>query len=607
MAVVDNFQCCALSKAYDALLSSRQGRLSKKQLFSSALFNYQVRAVFGYNPPGALLSEGFVASATLDLSAFSAFGVLMGSITVAGSVIAVLPQGTYANIGSLITGLVSAINNAPTPYTATDSGGGTITIETSDPTAQANGFEIVIQINPTFSMVEELQFDNTTFRQPIQINDPDSINYQRTLIAKLGTAGQSVEVFKNRTFEQSVFIGNNGVWGAYAIAHQQSADRVWTAAFLPGGVFTVLNPNFTINNLYPSGAGAGWGIYNTFNNCLYFAATSTNRVIKIDSAGVQTNIGSVTGVTKLAFDPGSGTVWGIGTQSLFLIHPTTNVVTPVATVGENPVSINYWPVADLMLVAFKNIGVIRTYDMAGGVDTATFYSLVSVDTVFYSSIYNLIFAATTTATNIVLEDGSLLQNLSVGAAEFLQDEVSNDVIGVFSAGGVGFVRYFALGNDGEESFDGALENGVDPVYSDGSENCLTPAEQSDAVQLITTDCLTCNDTTTASVIPPSGNSYTIYFGNSSDDALDAAGVGALTSIIQSGYAATYSFDATSPSEYKYIAWPSLLGTPSRFYDPSTGFDVPVNTLYFVTINSIQYTVARSFYALGGAIDITIQS
>jgi hypothetical protein len=97
----------------------------------------------------------------------------------------------------------------------------------------------------------------------------------------------------------------------------------------------------------------------------------------------------------------------------------------------------------------------------------------------------------------------------------------------------------------------------------------------------------------------------IYYGNSDSFLLNNSEIQGLISLTTSTFAGDYSFIATVPSEYKYIAIPQSLGTPLAFTDPSTGFNVSMNTVYQVIINSTTYNVYRTYYKLGGAITIRL--
>lgn len=101
-----------------------------------------------------------------------------------------------------------------------------------------------------------------------------------------------------------------------------------------------------------------------------------------------------------------------------------------------------------------------------------------------------------------------------------------------------------------------------------------------------------------------------HWGNSADTALASADVlGLVSSALQTGFAGTYSFPAGA-SEYKILAYPSSFGTASTFKDTSTGFAVPFNAPYVVSVTNsfgvtTNYNVHQSSNMLGGAITIAV--
>lgn len=103
--------------------------------------------------------------------------------------------------------------------------------------------------------------------------------------------------------------------------------------------------------------------------------------------------------------------------------------------------------------------------------------------------------------------------------------------------------------------------------------------------------------------------YRIYYGNSSQETLTNVEVQALSNRLQSSKVATYTIGAAE-NNYKYIAWPVAYGTQSVFKDATTGFDIPMETPYQVSISNSygvteNYYVYRSTYQLGGSINIRV--
>jgi hypothetical protein len=100
----------------------------------------------------------------------------------------------------------------------------------------------------------------------------------------------------------------------------------------------------------------------------------------------------------------------------------------------------------------------------------------------------------------------------------------------------------------------------------------------------------------------------IYYGTSATSPLVAADIIALVSSpLASAFAGTYSFAA---GDYKYFCYPSSFGTATTFKDSSTLLDVPMETVYVVSITNAygvtaNYNVHRTTNILGSSISIII--
>ena len=101
-----------------------------------------------------------------------------------------------------------------------------------------------------------------------------------------------------------------------------------------------------------------------------------------------------------------------------------------------------------------------------------------------------------------------------------------------------------------------------------------------------------------------------HWGDSASTGLSSSDILALdSSALQTGFAGTYSFLAAA-SEYKIFAYPSSFGTATTFKDVSTGFAVPFNAPYVVSVTNAfgvvtNYNVHQSSNQLGSAITIAI--
>jgi len=102
--------------------------------------------------------------------------------------------------------------------------------------------------------------------------------------------------------------------------------------------------------------------------------------------------------------------------------------------------------------------------------------------------------------------------------------------------------------------------------------------------------------------------WRVHYGTDPSTTLTAAGVTGLTnSFLSSGFAGTWSFVA---GDYKYFAYPAVLGTATTFKDSSTNLDVAMEALYTVSITnpygvSTTYNVHRTTNILGSSINIII--
>ena len=260
-----------------------------------------------------------------------------------------------------------------------------------------------------------------------------------------------------------------------------------------------------------------------------------------------------------------------------------------------------------MWVAFSIPGVIRKYNLNGTVATSTFYSLSGAVSVIYSTVFNVLFAGSSTITHVIKMDGTLKNTISDGSLDFVENIADSLVVGFTDSGfgNIGYVNFFGLGDDGADVFDGALEDGVDPVLMDEADQCLSEEEINSAYQEMNKVCLSCSSFTDIANTTPSG-SNTIYYGNSATSALTASGIEGLTEVTAITFPGTYTF-ASSGGTYKYIAYPSNLGLAATFTDANTGFPVAMSTMYTVIINYITYNVYRTYNLMGGALSITVTS
>jgi hypothetical protein len=96
---------------------------------------------------------------------------------------------------------------------------------------------------------------------------------------------------------------------------------------------------------------------------------------------------------------------------------------------------------------------------------------------------------------------------------------------------------------------------------------------------------------------------TAYFGSSLATVLDAPSLLLLSgNVIQAGFKSSYAMPAGG---YKYLVFPTSWGIPSAFIDPTTGFEVPFETPYFVAVNGTPCSVYRTSWVLNAALSIEV--
>lgn len=655
-ASLQSIGCCIATKDYLAVRGSFKGRETDQQLVCATIATANLKFLTEYTPNGTIITPGFISEATLDMSTITVFGVLQGAIIIDGVVVGVLPEATYADLYEVITAVVAAINASYLGYTAIDNGDNTITIHAPGPGTEANGFAVTIQINPTFVNDKTITDAPKAYNQIIHINNAASSFDGFTVIASNATGGpaltaNTVTAFKGdatATTDFTVVTLPITIQG-YACVYNPVLDRIYIGGFggtrrigviTPGWVYNSANDiiiPFTPANPNPTDTlGFNRAYYNATNGAMYFTMPTNSglyyqsrSVLRIDNDLTQTQIIVAVNyqTTDMRIDPANGNMWLIPittspVRNVKIMNTSNTVTTTIAPANYYPTAIEYYPGdgsggSERMLVAFAPIAPatdfrINTYELDGTLDTAAWYTGAAViNNIFYSSLYNNFIITEGNNVQVLHADGTLKQTftgLSVNSTGFVQDTDFNYIIGTgtaFLTPSAGTVRFYTLTNDGDESADGALEGGTPDVYQTQDDQCATETLVNSAYQQLNNDCIDCGGTTTISSNTPVQTTYTIYYGNSDDDALDATGVAALTSAVKVGFGGTYSIPLTDPDNYMYFAYPTQLGTPTRLYDADTNFDIACDTAYQVVINYVSYTVYRSYYPLGGGFTLAV--
>lgn len=662
MAAVDNIPCCLVTKTNEILELSRKGCLTACKTNETAIFAFQVREFLSYQQLGRELTPGFVSSAVLDLSDFAGSlpAVLYGNIFVNGVLIAVLPQDSYADIDALIAALVVAINTASTVYNATDLGSGAIMVETTDPGSEANGFIVSVVINPTIIGTNSLE-PLWNINKAIYIDDPTSQFYGCVAYAcNIGTTPlllAAVRFFKNGVEipQSPVYFPNNGTLipgtiTSYVLCHDEQNDRIYITGYALRTKFSWIDNSFNVGLTTPPysaanpapGVGSlspGTGtapvdiIYNPIDGCKYISAQglvpgNTVTIYKLTASDVVSTVANAfvaTGEVHMAVNPVNGDMWLCGATNIYVFDITGATIATMAA-GGKPQGITYDPVGLRMYVSVYVAGsgnsFVMKLNMNGTIDDATFYTgtTTTLDNcnVFYSSVFNMLFINTDVGAGLTADIVDMSGNLNVNlpysdkpvSLFYTEDTGNNTVIATSYFPGVGdlqesIITYFTPTDEGDETFDGAMEGGTAPTYSTGEENCIDPTQYNDLTQKLVAECGCCESDTTAETPVPSSGQFVIYYGSDIAEGANAATIMAMNSVTQSGYAGDYLFEFLDPSEFRYVAIPSSLGTPGSFTDPDTGFPVAMATSYAVTINFITYNVYQTFYALGGAITVRL--
>lgn len=657
-------ECCLLEKVDTMNVYSYQGRLSQDRLNETALLNYQIEFIRNYIPNGTLLEEGFISSAILDMSTITVFGVLVGAVIVDGVVIGVLPEATYADLPAVITAVVAAINGGIYGYTAVDNGDSTITLTAPGPGTEANGFAVTIQINPTFILEKTISDTPRGYNQIIYIDNPSSFFDGYTVVCSKAATGvgpaptqNNVVAFKGSATTTANYISVSlpANLQGYALSYDPVNDQIYVGGFGGTRRIGVIKPGFTYTNandiiipFAPANPnptdtlGFFRAYYNATNQCTYFTMPSNSglyyqsrSVLKLSSTAVQTQIIVTLNyqTIDLQIDPANGNIWMIPittspVRNVKIMNTLDTVINTIAPVNYYPTAIAYYEGdgtggSERMMIGFAPILPatdfrIATYLLDGTLDNANWYVATgSVTNIYFSPIWNNFFITVGSGVLVLRQDGTLKQTFA-GIANnptgFVDDPNYFYTIGtgtIFTTPNVGAINFFTLTDDGSEEADGALEGGTPDVFMTEADQCVEEVYVNNLIEHLKAECgcEDCNETpTNGSVVPPPVTpTFLVYYGRSALTTLTNTQVEALASLTVVTYAGNYLFEAVIPSSYCYVAYPASQGTPSRIYDASTGFDVAVEAVFQVTINSIIYNVYRTYYELGGEITITFSS
>ncbi len=140
-----------------------------------------------------------------------------------------------------------------------------------------------------------------------------------------------------------------------------------------------------------------------------------------------------------------------------------------------------------------------------------------------------------------------------------------------------------------------------------TDNCLSEEQVQSMFDYIASKCKTCFQYPGFNYIDTNSSeeviTETIYYGSSSNPTLINEEILDLQNSIEKiAFSGSY---LTNANNYKYISYPTSLGTATSFKNTLNGLDVPMIPLYYVTIDGVLYNVHRSFYPIVGAVAIQI--
>lgn len=619
-----DISCCVADLDYNTALKIKRGQVTDACILTAIIKTAQVKIMNEYIPNGTLLVAGYISDATVDLSLATVGISISGDIIVGpidGSVdtylvIGIIPEATYATVQDLVTAIIVAITalTGTTGYTAVDNGDLTITITAPAGSGSAlNGTQVSIVLNPLFA-VETLIDQRVPYipRNVTYVDDPTDPLYGYYFVTCTGTtaADYKILVILDGVLQTTLTTGYTGA--PFAITYNYNTDNLQVGSVnFPWRIYVRDNdyPNFTAIS-QPSGFLVfAHATFNDFNDCTYFTSGSVN-LYKLDSSGNLSTIAMGVGTSYVSANPVNGDVWVTSGANIYRINAADAIVTTINVPGAT------WgiPYYDATTAKFYipmhlgGVGTIEIYNTNGTLDTAAWFTTTGQPyDLFFSTTFNYWFIATSSVTQIVRTDASLKQNLAYASSQLEEDTKNRKIYatqtGVAQAEAIAHIFYT---NTGEEVFTETLTNGTPDVYQEDADQCVPETDMNTMVQDLNSDCQNCPGSTTSVTPTPAGTQYTIYYGTDSTTPLVEADVLALGSVTAATYAGTFVYGA-SPGEYKYFAYPTVLGTPSRFYDSATNFDVVMDSPYTITVNSTLYTIYRSFNMLGGALTMVVQS
>jgi len=635
--------CCSIDKADEMVVKGYQGLDSQCYNLDTILLLANARILDGYIYNGTVLVPGFTADVTIDMSTATVGINIIGQVVIAGfsyPFIGLIPEATYPTVLSLVAAIVQGINDLTpiTGFTAVDNLDETFTI--SAPVGSGttlNGAVVSIILNPLFEWYFTHIHDSPIkpWRGEAVIDTDSSLH--NTLIIPIEDAASGTSqilTFYDRTLVNTTNASDVGIFTASkfspgVLVFNELSNTVGAENLVgPYGnhsfndLLTAQQNPFMSNTAQSIFGPLTYGDYNPVNNWTYFQQGVDILMVDSLNAFIDKHTLGFTGATGVLCDPVTGRIWSgqLGGIEVFTPANPIAVFATIVIAAKSISDFTYYPGTtpgtERVFAVNKTDGTILKYNVDGTPDGGVFFTSVSgqKSIIEYSPTYNVIFLSGNAAIDVVRLDGTLRQTYDpygtatagVVVTDVRIDGANGTIVVWDNVSRTDVISWSKLGSAGTENFAATLITGIPDVIQSEGDQCVSEGDMNGLSQELTAecDCDDCGDGT-ASLPIVTGVTYAIYFGNSANAALASAGVEALGSINKDTYAGTYIYIAAA-SEYKYFAYPTSLGTPSRFVDTATMLDVVMDAPYTVIITGTTYTVYRSFNLLGGAITMEVQ-
>lgn len=640
--------CCSIDKADEMVVKGYQGLDSQCYNLDTILLLANARILDGYIYNGTVLVPGFTADVTIDMSTATVGINIIGQVVIAGfsyPFIGLIPEATYPTVLSLVAAIVQGINDLTpiTGFTAVDNLDETFTI--SAPVGSGttlNGAVVSIILNPLFEWYFTHIHDSPIkpWRGEAVIDANSSLHNTLIIPVENTVAGVSqILTFYDRALVNTTnfndinppgSISTSSKFSPGVLVFNELSNAVMAENLVPPygnhSFNDLLTANqgtlFMSNNTNSIFGPLLFGDYNPVNTWTYFQQGVDILMVDSLNAFVDKHTLAFTGAKGVLCDPVTGRIWSaqFGGIEVFTPADPIAVFATVVIAAKSITDFTYYPGTtpgtERVFAVNSTDGTILKYNVDGTPDGGVFFtSLSGVKTIIeYSPAYNVIFFGGVDVIDVVRLDGTLRQTYdpygTATAGSVITDiriDGANGTIVVWdNVSRTDVISWSKLGSAGSENFDATLITGIPDVIQSEGDQCVSEDDMNDLSQELTAecDCDDCGDGTSSLPIVV-GVTYAIYFGNSANAALASAGVEALGSINKDTYAGTYIYIAAA-NEYKYFAYPTSLGTPGRFVDTATMWDVVMDAPYTVVITGTTYTVYRSFNLLGGAITMEVQ-